>query len=67
MTTSEPMTTNAPAATAAPSQAPAAQTGNTGPQAPATGDETVFLPWALTLCVCGALLAAVLICAKRRQ
>ena len=67
MVTSEPAATNAPASTAAPTQAPAVQTGNTGPQAPATGDETALIPWALTLCVCGALLAAVLIRAKRRQ
>ena len=61
--TSEPMTraadTAAPAATAQPAAA--------GPSAPATGDETVFVPWALTLILCGGLLAVIMVRGKRRQ
>ena len=52
-----------PTATAAPTAAPAAS----GPAAPATGDEAVFLPWALMLCVGGAMLAALLIGRHTRQ
>lgn len=61
--TSEPMTRSADTAAPAATQQPAAA----GPQAPATGDETVFLPWALTLVMCGGLLAVILARGKRRQ
>ncbi len=70
VTSSEPVATNEPAAanaTAAPTQAPAVQTSNTGPSAPATGDETVFVPWALMLVMSAAALAVVIDRAKRRQ
>ena len=56
-----------PTATAAPTAAPTAVPAASGPAAPATGDETVFLPWALMLCVGGALLAALLIGRHTRQ
>ena len=61
--TSGPMTRSAdtavPAATAQPATA--------GPQAPETGDGTVFLPWAITLILCGGLLVLVLARKMRRQ
>ena len=61
--TSEPMTRAADTAVPAATQQPAAA----GTQAPATGDETVFVPWALTLILCGGLLAVIMARGKRRQ
>ena len=60
LATSEPMTRSADTAAPAVTTQPAAA----GPSAPATGDETVLLPWALTLILCGSLLAVVLVCGK---
>ena len=65
--TQTPAATPEPVTRAADTAVPAATAQPAGPQAPATGDETVALPWALTLCLCGALLAAVLVRRKRRQ
>ena len=61
--TSEPMTRAEDTAVPAATQQPAAA----GTQAPATGDETVFVPWALTLILCGGLLAVIMVRGKRRQ
>ena len=63
----DPTATETSAATSAPTAAPAVQTGSTGPSAPNTGDETVFVPWALMLLMSAAALAAVICRAKRRH
>ncbi len=67
--TKAPVATSEPLAGAVPTAAPTAtaQPAAAGPQAPRTGDETVFAPWAMTLVLCGGLLAAVLLRGKRRQ
>lgn len=67
--TKAPVATSEPLAgtvsTAAPTATP--QPAAAGPQAPRTGDETALVPWALTLVLCGSLLAAVLVRSKRRS